>query len=302
MNLDDLRKQIDELDSKIVKLIAERVKVADDIGKTKREQGRRVEDREREKHVLENVKSLALQENVRQEDVEKIYRQIVSACKGMQGVRVAFQGEIGAYSEEAAFQFFGSGVQLKPCESLDDVFKAVERDEVDFGVVPAENSLEGSISRTYDLLLDSSLKVSGETELRVSHCLIGVPEARLDTIKKVYSHPQALGQCKTFLRQLSFELIPTYDTAGSVKLIKERRRADEGAIASSRAAEIYSMKVLARGIEDNPNNTTRFLVLGQVDPAPTGRDRTSLVMSVENKPGAGNNNWPSGSKSMGASI
>lgn len=286
MSLDELRKQIDDLDARIVRLIAVRVKIAEEIGKEKRGQGRQVEDREREKRVLENVRSLARQESVNQEDIDKIYSQIMAACKGMQGVRVAFQGETGAYSEEAAFQFFGSGVQLKPCESLDDAFKAVEQGDMQYGIVPVENSLEGSISRTYDLLLDSNLKVSGEAELRVVHCLIGVPEARLDSIKKVYSHPQALGQCKTFLRQLGFELLPTYDTAGSVKLIKERGCVDEGAIASARAAEIYGMKVLARGIEDNPNNFTRFFILSQHDSPPTGNDKTSIVFSVKHKPGA----------------
>jgi chorismate mutase/prephenate dehydratase len=199
---------------------------------------------------------------------------------------VAFQGEIGAYSEEAAFQFFGSSIQIKPCESLDDVFKATEGDEVQFGIVPAENSLEGSISRVYDLLLDSNLKVCGEIELRVVHCLIGTPKARLDLIKRVYSHPQALGQCKTFLRHLGWELIPTYDTAGSVKMIKEKGTTDVGAIASARAAEIYEMKILAREIEDNPNNFTRFFILAKEDAPPSGNDKTSIVFTVKHKPGA----------------
>ena len=286
MRLEDLRRQIDEVDSKIVKLIAERVKIAEEVGRKKRKQGEQIEDKAREKGVLENVKSIAQEEKVSQEDIESIYRQIVAASKRIQGVGIAFQGEIGAYSEEAAFQFFGASIQLKPCESLDDVFKVVEKGESRFGVVPAENSLEGSISRTYDLLLDSSLKVCGEIELRVVHCLIGAPEARLDLIKRVYSHPQALGQCKTFLRQLGCELIPAYDTAGSVKIIKEKGTTDEGAIASARAAEIYGMKVLAREIEDNPNNFTRFFILSQHDSPPSGNDKTSIVFSVKHKPGA----------------
>jgi len=126
-----------------------------------------------------------------------------------------------------------------------EVFKSTERDEVQFGIIPVENSLEGSISQSYDLLLDSNLKVCGEIELRVVHCLIANPGARLDSIKRVYSHPQALGQCKAFLKHLDCELIPTYDTAGSVKMIKEKGITDGGAIASARAAEIYEMKVLA---------------------------------------------------------
>ena len=286
VNLEDLRKKIDEIDTRIVELISQRIGIAQEIGREKEKQGKQVEDKEREGLVLENVRSMARSENISEEDVETIYRQIITACKRIQGARVAFQGEIGAYSEEAAFHFFGSSIQLKPCESLDDVFKTVEQDEVEFGVVPAENSLEGSISRVYDLLLDSSLKVCGEVELRVSHCLIGVPEARLDLIKRVYSHPQALGQCKTFLRQLGCELVPTYDTAGSVKMIKEKGTTDGGAVASARAAEIYGMKVLAREIEDNPNNFTRFFILSKQDSPPSGNDKTSIVFSVKHKPGA----------------
>lgn len=286
MNLEDLRRKIDEADAQIVRLIGERVRLAEEIGRVKREQGKQIEDRERERHVLENVRRIAEGEKISQEDIEGIYRQVIAASKRMQGAAVAFQGEIGAYSEEATFQFFGSSIQLKPCETLEEVFKAVEQGEVQFGVVPAENSLEGSISRVYDLLLDSSLKVCGEKELRVVHCLIGIPEARLDLVKKVYSHPQALGQCKTFLRQLGCELIPTYDTAGSVKMVKEEGKPDGGAVASARAAEIYGMKVLAREIEDNPNNFTRFFILSRHDSPPTGIDKTSIVFSVKHEPGA----------------
>ncbi|MEJ2048056.1 MAG: prephenate dehydratase, partial [Dehalococcoidia bacterium] len=146
--------------------------------------------------------------------------------------------------------------------------------------------LEGSISQSYDLLLDSSLKVCGEIELRVVHCLIANPGVRLDSIKRVYSHPQALGQCKALLKHLNCELIPTYDTAGSVRMIKEQGITDGGAIASTRAAEIYQMKVIAREIEDNPNNFTRFFILSREDSPPSGNDKTSIVFSVKDKPKA----------------
>ncbi len=155
-----------------------------------------------------------------------------------------------------------------------------------FGLVPIENSLEGSISRVYDLLLNSSLKVCGEIELRVVHCLIANPGTRVDLIRKVYSHPQALGQCQVFLKHLKCELIPTFDTAGSVKMVKEMGIVDGAAIASARAAEIYGMEIIAREIEDNPNNFTRFFILSQHDSPPTGDDKTSIVFSVKHKPGA----------------
>lgn len=286
MSIEELRKKIDEADARIVRLIAERIRIAEKIGEEKRTQGKQIEDLEREMKVLENVRSIAQQENLSQEDIASLYRQIMTMAKSVEGVVVAFQGEIGAYSEEAAFQFFGHSIQAKPCESLDDVFKVVEQGKVQFGVVPIENSLEGSISRVYDLLLDSELKVRGETELRVVHCLIANPETELDLIKRVYSHPQALGQCRAFLKHLGRELVPTYDTAGSVKMIKEQKIIDGAAIASMRAAEIYGMKILAKEIEDNPNNFTRFFILAKQDSPPTGNDKTSIVFSVRHKPGA----------------
>ena len=286
MSLEDLRKKVDEADAEIVKLIAERIRIAEEIGREKKKQGKQIEDAEREKRVLKNVKRVAQEEHISQEDIESIYRQIVTVSKSVEGIVVAFQGEIGAYSEEAAFRFFGPSIQVKPCESLDDVFKVVERGEVQFGIVPIENSLEGSISQAYDLLLDSSLMVCGETELRVVHCLIANPETRLDLIKRVYSHPQALGQCRAFLKHLNCELIPTYDTAGSVKMIKEEGITGGAAIASTRAAEIYRMQIIAREIEDNPNNFTRFFILAKQDSPPSGNDKTSIVFSVRHKPGA----------------
>ncbi|MFC1909747.1 prephenate dehydratase [Chloroflexota bacterium] len=286
MSLDNLRKKIDENDASLVKLIAERIRTAQEIGKEKGAQGRQVVDVEREKLVLGNIRRMAEEENLNWADIESIYRKIMALAKGVQGISVSFQGEIGAYSEEAAFQFFGSSINLKPCESLDDVFKAVEKGEVQFSVVPVENSLEGSISRTYDLLLDTSVRVCGELELRVMHCLISVPDATLDTIKRVYSHPQALGQCKAFLKHLNIEVIPTYDTAGSVKMVRDKGTSDNAAIASARAAEIYGMKILAKEIEDNPNNYTRFFILSKHLSPPTGHDKTSLVFAVKHKPGA----------------
>ncbi len=286
MNLEDLRRKIDAIDARIVELIAERIRVAEAIGQGKKDQRRLIEDREREGKVLENVKNLARNKNISQDDVENIYKQIIVASKRIQGLEVAFQGEVGAYSEEAAFRFFGSSIEIRPRETLEDVFKIVESEEVQFGVVPIENSLEGSISRVYDLLLDSTLKVYGEIGLRVIHCLIGSAGAGLDTIKKVYSHPQALGQCRSFLKHLNGELVPTYDTAGSVKMIKEKGTPDIAAIASARAAEIYGMKIIAQGIEDNPNNFTRFFILSREDAQPTGNDKTSIVFSAKDRPGA----------------
>ena len=286
MSLDDLRKKIDFIDTEIVRLIGERVTIAQEIGEEKRVEGRRVNDQAREDEVLNHIRHIAGSENLNPEIIENIYRQIITACRRTQGAEVAFQGEIGAYGEEAALRFFGPLMSTRPCESLEEVFKVVEQDKAQFGIIPVENSLEGSISRSYDLMLDSSLKVSGETELRIVHCLIANPGTRLDLIRRVYSHPQALGQCKAFLKHLGCELIPTSDTAGSVKMIKEKGLSDGAAIASARAADIYGMNILAREIEDNPHNFTRFFILSREDCPPSGNDKTSVVFAVKHRPSA----------------
>lgn len=199
--------------------------------------------------------------------------------------RVAYQGERGAYSEEAMIQHFGSSVEavLKPY--LSDVFDAVDEGEVDTGLIPVENSLEGSIIRSYDLLYERELKASGEVVLRIHHCLIANPGVSIEGVKKVYSHPQALGQCRVYMEEHGLEAIAAYDTAGSVKMLKELGHRDSAAIASSRAAEIYGMSVLARGIEINVENYTRFLVLAHEDHSPTADDKTSIAFTLVNKPG-----------------
>jgi chorismate mutase/prephenate dehydratase len=202
------------------------------------------------------------------------------------GVKAAFQGEVGAYSEEAAIRFFDPSIETVPCRDLTDVFKMVERDDVDYGIVPIENSLEGDVNQTFDLLLSSDLKVWGEMNLKITHCLVADPKTRLDSIEKVYSHPQALAQCRNFLIEQGLEPVPAYDTAGSVKNIRDRGLMDAGAVASRRAAEIYGMKVLAEGIEDIPYNYTRFLVLAKEDASPTGEDKTSIIFSTKHVPGA----------------
>jgi chorismate mutase/prephenate dehydratase len=286
MSLEDLRKKIDEIDARLVELIGQRIKVAEEIGKGKKKKSRLIEDRERELKVLRNVRNLARDNKISPSDIENIYRQIIDASKKIQAVAVAFQGEPGAYSEEAAIRFFGKSTKGVPCESLDEVFEAVEVGEAPFAIVPVENSLEGSVTRAYDLLLDSPLMVYGEMELRISHCLIANDGASLDTIMMVYSHPQALGQSRNFLNHLNAEIVPASDTAGSVRMIKEQGRTDYAAVASAKAAEIYGMKVIAKEIEDNPHNFTRFFVLSKEDSPPTGNDKTSIVFSLKHKPGA----------------
>jgi len=199
-------------------------------------------------------------------------------------VKITYQGETGAYSEMAVYKFFGSKVEPVPCKDFTEVFESVKTGAVPHGVVPIENSIEGSVNQNYDLFLTYDLKVCGEVAVKLAHVLIANPQTKFDDIKTIYSHPQALAQCRRYLENNKWEIIPAYDTAGSVKIIKENKLA-AAAIASEKAADLYGMKILARDIADNPSNFTRFLVLGLEDAAPTGDDKTSIIFSAKHAPG-----------------
>lgn len=206
--------------------------------------------------------------------------------------RVAFQGERGAYGEMATLQYFPD-VKLLPLKSFQDVFDAAETGKVEYIVVPLENSIEGSINEIYDLLLQTKMNVVGEIYQRVRHCLIANRGTKM--IRYVHSHPQALAQCRAYLQNKGLKPMPTYDTAGAAKMIKENKMVDSAAIASKRAAELYDMEILDEGIEDRKNNYTRFFVLspkkkksGKSDPYDIGcyNHKTSIIFSVRHVPGA----------------
>ncbi len=204
----------------------------------------------------------------------------------MNRLRVAFQGEPGAYSEAAIFDRMGSEVDSLPCESFEQVFEVVQNGQAALGFIPIENSLAGSIHRNYDLLLQHDLHVVGEHHLRIAHCLIGLPGVRIEQIRRVISHPQALAQCSQNLRRLGLKSEAVHDTAGAVQMVRQRGERDLAAIASRRAAELYGMQVLVEGLEDNPLNFTRFLLIA-CQPVEPGQDaKTSIVFSLKNQPGA----------------
>ena len=196
----------------------------------------------------------------------------------------AYYGEPGAYSEQAAIQYFGASANLKPCKFIAEVLESVDND-VGFGVVPIENSIEGAVTQTYDQLLNSELPIVGEEIVKISHCLLAPKGVKLSQIKFVYSHPQALGQCRNFLERKKLNSIPFYDTAGSAKMLNEKRFKNAAAIASSRAAKVYGMNILQRNIQSNKHNYTRFLIISK-NTAQKNADKTTIAFSAKNEPGS----------------
>jgi len=199
-------------------------------------------------------------------------------------IRVSFQGERGAYSEGAAHSFFGDAIQSVPMPSFAQAVRSTESGETEHSILPVENSIEGSVGESYDLLYTTSLKAVGEIYHRIEHCLIGM--GSLDEVAEVYSHPQALGQCRKFLLEHDIRQIPAYDTAGSVKMVKELNRKDTACIASRRASGIYGLPVIRQDIADNLDNVTRFLVLSRTACDPVSRCKTSIIFSTKHEPGS----------------
>jgi len=200
--------------------------------------------------------------------------------------RVAFQGIAGAYSEEAIRQFFGPEVESIPCRTLDDVFPIVEDGDADYGMVPVENAVAGSVTRSYELLMERDLRVCAETILRVRHMLLAAPGAELADLKRVRSHPQALAQCQRYLNRHGLEPEPAFDTAGSARDLAAHPEPNIAAIAGALAAELYGLEIIAPAIEDFPFNYTRFFVLSLDDPPRAQRTKTSLVFTTRHQPGA----------------
>lgn len=205
-------------------------------------------------------------------------------------VLIAFQGEPGAYSEQAALEYFGPNTPTLPCHSFEDVFEAVCQGVSTHGLIAIENSLAGSIHHNYDLMLENDLHIVGEYPLRVSHCLMALPGVKLEEIQRALSHPQALAQCDANLRAMGLQAVTEADTAGSARLLIERQDRQAGALASRRAADVYQLQILKENMEDNPANYTRFLALSKeplsVENPQTEDYKTSIVFNLQNHPGA----------------
>jgi len=198
--------------------------------------------------------------------------------------RISFQGERGAYSEAASVLFFEDEIETIPCSTFANALKNTENDASDYSILPVENSLEGSVGESNDLLLSTMLHVTGEVYHRIHHCLIGT--GSIGDIDTVYSHPQALGQCRQFIQENSLKTIPSYDTAGSVKIIKDLNKNNVACIASKDAAEIFDVPIIQEGIEDNANNYTRFLIFSKEKSNTTENSKTSIIFSVKHESGA----------------
>jgi len=279
------RKKIDEIDQEIVRLLDERIGICKEIGKAKVEQKTAIFDSAREKEVLEKVALVATPAS--REGVKSVYREIISTCRNVQKpMVVAFLGPEGSFSHEAARTTFGSSSEYLSCRKIGEIFSKVELGDADLGVVPFENSLEGPITETLDRLLEYSLSIIGETQLRINHNLIVHPETEsLSQIEHLYSQPHALAQCESYVSKYlgHAEVVMTDSTARAVEHVL--RDKNGAAIGSKVAAELNELKVFASSIEDRPNNYTRFVVVSRDGP-PTKGEKTSLLFSVDNVPGA----------------
>ena len=284
-----LREKIEQADREIVRLLNERAAVSIEIGKAKRAEGREVYDPSREAMVYRRLETL--NDGILSEAALRgIFREILSASRFLQTpTTVAFLGPEASFSHQAALAHFGGGIAAIPTATIPEVFDEVEREKQRWGIVPVENSAEGSVKTTLDKLISTPLTIRAEVYLRVRHCLLSGGND-MDALQKVYSHPQALAQCQGWLRTHlpGIPLIEVESTAGAARRMREDKRG--AAIASILAAEVYGLHILAEGIEDNPANTTRFLIIGpkagKAVGGVTGRDKTSILFGTPHVPGA----------------
>ena len=282
-----LREQIDALDLQIMQAISDRARCAQQVADVKKQQGDSAYYKpEREAQVLRHI----MEQNsgpLDNEEMARLFRQIMSACLALeQPVKVAFLGPEGTFTQEAALKHFGDSAISVPMAAIDEVFRDVLAGSCDYGVVPVENSTEGVISHTLDSFMDSSLKICGEVELRIHQNLLIGPNTNKDNITRVYSHAQSLAQCRQWLNSNlpNVERVAVSSNAEAAKRVQGEW--NSAAIAGDMSCKLYGLEKLNDKIEDNPDNSTRFLIIGREEVPPSGDDRTSIVVSVQNKTGA----------------
>ena len=287
-DLEKLREQIDALDERLQVLLNQRAELAQQVAHVKQlgDADAVFYRPEREAQILARVK----ERNggpLDAETVARLFREIMSACLALeQRTRVAFLGPEGTFTQQAALKHFGHAVEAVPLGAIDEVFREVEAGAVHYGVVPVENSTEGVVNHTLDTFIASSLKICGEVELRIHHHLMIGERTREDSITRIYSHQQTLAQCRKWLdsHMPNAERVPVSSNAQAARRLNDEWNA--AAIAGEVAAEIYGLKIIKRNVEDHPDNTTRFLIIGRQDVPPSGNDKTSILVSMKNRPGA----------------
>lgn len=286
--LDQIRNRIDELDATIHSLINERASCAQAVALTKvKESGGAVNfyRPEREAQVLRKV----MERNegpLSSEEVARLFREIMSACLALeQPMKIAYFGPAGSFTHAAAVKHFGHSVTPVPHGAIDEVFRDVEAGNSHYGVVPVENSTEGVVNYTLDMFLSSPLQVCGEVEVRIHHCLLSTAK-KYPEVTKIYAHQQALAQCREWLDE-NLKDIPCIAVSNNAEAARmAANESGAAAIASSTAAEIYGLRIMSANIEDEPDNTTRFLIVGNQSTPPSGHDKTTLLLSMPNRPGA----------------
>lgn len=283
MNLEEIRKNIDQIDYEILKLLNERIELSLRTRKFKDN----IHDRERENQILNRLKRYSNILNLIQGDfVEKLFTEIISENRKFQEKRrklIGFQGEHGAFGEVAA-RYYDSNLVAIPCSEFVDVFEGVKMGYLDLGIVPVENSLGGAITHVNELLIKTDLKVAFAVKLRINHCLLALPESNYREIRVVYSHPQALSQCRDFIDRHNLEARPFYDTAGAAKMLAKEKPEMTGSIASKLSAELYNLEIVKENIEDDSSNFTRFFILAKEKKKDHG-NKCSIVFSTPHKAG-----------------
>ncbi len=281
----DLRENIKKKDREIVRLLNERARMSSQIGRIKAELGREVYDPSQERRIYENLAE-AHTGDLPLKALEDIFGEIISASRVLQSpVTVAYLGPEASFAHQAAKNHFGASSQFFPQPSIASVFSEVEKEKIKWGVVPIENSLEGSVNLTLDKLINTTLRIRAEIALRIHHCLVS-KEKSISALERVYSHPQALAQCQEWLRANLPQavLVEVESTAAAAKRVAGEKGG--AAIGSRAAAELYDLTVLAEGVEDKASNTTRFLVVGPGEGESTGNDKTTLLLGTPHRPGA----------------
>lgn len=286
MNLPDIRRKIDEIDSQLLDLLSARADLVHQVGEVKKRDGLQIYAPEREEALLRSLVEKN-QGRLPEKSIRAIFREIMSAALALEDdLKIAYLGPEGSWTHQAAIKKFGHSVNYTPLPNFAEVFDQVARRRADYGVVPIENSTEGAVSHTLDLFVDSPLQICSQILLRIENCLMA--NVSREEIRTLYSHPQALGQCRGWILKNfpEADLVEVSSTTRAAQLARENAAEGAAAIGSPLAAEIYGLRVLEESIQDRATNTTRFLVIGEKTCPPTGKDRTSLLFAIHDRPGS----------------